>query len=154
MSQSQNIQSRETQDVAPTPQNTPLDTAVLANRPANIGRPKVEDIGEGEDEEEGDDSNVAAGMNPASLLAQVRRGDSDGCKSGADFRRKNPALLALAQSKLGGLVGKPSGYIASLPAPVRRRIDGLKGIQAEHSKIESEFQMAILDLEKKVRSFI
>lgn len=131
MSQSQNIQSRETQDVAPTPQNTPLDTAVLANRPANIGRPKVEDIGEGEDEEEGDDSNVPAGMNPASLLAQ------------------NPALLALAQSKLGGLVGKPSGYIASLPAPVRRRIDGLKGIQAEHSKIESEFQMAILDLEKK-----
>jgi nucleosome assembly protein 1-like 1 len=33
---------------------------------------------------------------------------------------------------------------------VKRRIDGLKGIQVEHSKIESEFQMAILDLEKKV----
>jgi nucleosome assembly protein 1-like 1 len=59
-------------------------------------------------------------------------------------------LLAFAQQKLGGLVGKPSGYISSLPAPVRRRIDGLKGIQAEHSKIESEFQLAILDLEKKV----
>lgn len=26
----------------------------------------------------------------------------------------------------------------------------MKGIQAEHSKIESEFQLAILDLEKKV----
>jgi nucleosome assembly protein 1-like 1 len=63
---------------------------------------------------------------------------------------QNPALLALAQHKLGGLVGKPSGYISSLPAPVRRRIDGLKGIQAEHSKIESEFQLAILELEKKV----
>lgn len=33
---------------------------------------------------------------------------------------------------------------------MKRRIDGLKGIQVEHSKIESEFQMAILDLEKKV----
>ena len=38
----------------------------------------------------------------------------------------------------------------SSPYPVRRRIDGLKGIQVEHSKIESEFQMAILELEKKV----
>ena len=33
---------------------------------------------------------------------------------------------------------------------MKRRIDGLKGIQVEHSKIESEFQMAILELEKKV----
>lgn len=69
MSQNQNIQARENLDVAPTPQNTPLDTAVLANRPANIGRPKVEDIGEGEDEEEG--AEDFGGMNPASLLAQV-----------------------------------------------------------------------------------
>jgi hypothetical protein len=63
---------------------------------------------------------------------------------------QNPALLALAQGKLAGLVGKPSGYINSLPTSVRRRIDGLKGIQAEHSKVESEFQLAILELEKKV----
>jgi hypothetical protein len=70
MTQNQNIQSRESLDVAPTPQNTPLDTAVLANRPANLGRPQVEDIGEGEDEDEGED---VGGMNPASLLAQVCR---------------------------------------------------------------------------------
>jgi nucleosome assembly protein 1-like 1 len=69
MSQSQNIQARESLDVAPTPQNTPLDTAVLANRPANMGKPKVEDIGEGEDEEEGEQD--VGGMNPASLLANV-----------------------------------------------------------------------------------
>jgi len=66
MSQNQNITSRENLDVAPTPQNTPLDTAVLANRPANLGRPQVEHIGEGEDEDED-----VSGMNPASLLAQV-----------------------------------------------------------------------------------
>ena len=68
MSQNQDIQGRESLDVAPTPQNTPLDTAVLANRPANLGRPQVEDIGEGEDEDEGED---VGGMNPASLLDQV-----------------------------------------------------------------------------------
>jgi nucleosome assembly protein 1-like 1 len=66
MSQNQDIQGRESLDVAPTPQNTPLDTAVLANRPANLGRPQVEDIGE--DEDEGEDVGA---MNPASLLAQV-----------------------------------------------------------------------------------
>lgn len=69
MSQNQDISGRTNTDVAPTPQNTPLDTAVLANRPANIGRPKVEDIGEGDDEEEGGED--VGGMNPASLLAQV-----------------------------------------------------------------------------------
>lgn len=63
---------------------------------------------------------------------------------------QNPALLAFAQSKLDGLVGKPSGYIESLPPAVRRRIDGLKGVQAKHSEIEGEFQLAILELEKKV----
>jgi nucleosome assembly protein 1-like 1 len=72
MSQNQDIQGRESLDVAPTPQNTPLDTAVLANRPANLGRPQVEDIGEGEDEDEGGED--VGGMNPASLLAQVSRG--------------------------------------------------------------------------------
>ncbi|RSH88594.1 hypothetical protein EHS25_002821 [Saitozyma podzolica] len=133
MSSGQNIQARDhSSDPAPTPQNTPLDTAVLANRPANIGRPKVEDVAEGEDEDDDEDGAEDVGaMNPASLLA------------------KNPALLALAQSKLGALVGAPSGYIQSLPAPVRRRLDGLKGVQVEHAKIESEFQMAILELEKK-----
>lgn len=65
---------------------------------------------------------------------------------------QNPALLALAQQKLGSLVGRPSGYIESLPAPVRRRIDGLKGLQVEHSKIESEFQLAILEVEKKFQA--
>lgn len=68
----------------------------------------------------------------------------------ADVRAQNPALLAFAQAKLGDLVGASSGYIESLPAPVRRRIDGLKGVQVEHAKIENEFQLAILDLEKKV----
>ncbi|WVR07412.1 hypothetical protein IAU60_004453 [Kwoniella sp. DSM 27419] len=134
MSQSQNIQGRadSSLDVAPTPQNTPLETGVLQSRPANMGQPTVETLAEGEESEE--DGEDVGGANPASLLAQ------------------NPALLALAQSKLGDLVGQSSGYIESLPPAVRRRIDGLKGVQVEHSKIESEFQMAILELEKKFLS--
>lgn len=71
MSQSQQINRPESLDVAPTPQNTPLDTQVLANRPANLGKPQVEDIGEGEE-----DDDDAPGANPASLLAQVGRGVS------------------------------------------------------------------------------
>ena len=53
------------------------------------------------------------------------------------------------QSKLSSLVGKSSGYVESLPAPVRRRVTGLKGIQKDHAKLEAEFQEEVLQLEKK-----
>ena len=55
----------------------------------------------------------------------------------------------MIQGKLGSLVGRSSGYIESLPAPVRRRVAGLKGVQKEHSKLEGEFQEEVLQLEKK-----
>lgn len=61
----------------------------------------------------------------------------------------NPQLVSMIQGKLGNLVGKSSGYVESLPAPVRRRINGLKGVQAEHAKLEASFQEEILALEKK-----
>ena len=61
----------------------------------------------------------------------------------------NPQLLNMIQGKLGGLVGKSSGYVESLPSPVRRRVDGLKGVQVEHAKLEARFQEEILLLEKK-----
>jgi nucleosome assembly protein 1-like 1 len=78
MSQSQQINRSDAQlDVAPTPQNTPLDTQVLANRPANQGRPQVEDIGEGEEDD--DDQDEPEGANPASLLAKVSLGRSFFC---------------------------------------------------------------------------
>lgn len=53
------------------------------------------------------------------------------------------------QSKLSGLVGRSSGYVESLPAPVRKRVAGLKGIQKQHSELEAEFQKEVLELEKK-----
>lgn len=61
----------------------------------------------------------------------------------------NPALISMIQGKLGTLVGKSSGYIESLPRAVRDRISGLKGIQAEHTKLEVQFQEELLELEKK-----
>ena len=55
----------------------------------------------------------------------------------------------MIQGKLGTLVGRSSGYIEALPAPVRRRVAGLKGIQKEHAKLEAKFQEEVLELEKK-----
>ena len=55
----------------------------------------------------------------------------------------------MMQNKLSSLVGKSSGYVESLPAPVRRRVTGLKGIQKDHAKLEAEFQEEVLQLEKK-----
>jgi nucleosome assembly protein 1-like 1 len=55
----------------------------------------------------------------------------------------------MIEGKLGTLVGRSSGYVESLPAPVRRRVTGLKGIQKEHAKLEAEFQEEVLNLEKK-----
>lgn len=70
-------------------------------------------------------------------------------RAAAGLFAANPALVSMMQAKLGTLVGQSSGYIESLPASVRRRVAGLKGIQKEHSKLEAEFQEEVLQLEKK-----
>jgi len=62
---------------------------------------------------------------------------------------KDPAVLAALQGKLGSMVGQPSGYIKSLPAPVRKRIKGLKRIQLEATKIEAKFYEEVHRLECK-----
>lgn len=62
---------------------------------------------------------------------------------------QNTALSGLIQDKLQSLVGRSSGYIESLPPHIKRRIEGLKGLQVDHTKIEAEFQKEILELEKK-----
>jgi nucleosome assembly protein 1-like 1 len=67
----------------------------------------------------------------------------------ASLFAQNPRLVSMMQNKLSGLVGQSSGYVESLPAPIRRRVDGLKGVQKEHSKLEAQFQEEVLELEKK-----
>lgn len=66
---------------------------------------------------------------------------------------KSPELLAALQSKLGSIVGTPSGYIASLPKPVKRRIKALKKLQLEATKIEAAFFQEINALECKYAKF-
>merc|ERR1711939_797651 len=56
----------------------------------------------------------------------------------ASIFAQNPKLVQMIQGKLGSLVGRSSGYVESLPAPVRRRVAGLKGVQKEHSKLEAD----------------
>ena len=63
--------------------------------------------------------------------------------------QQNPRLLEAIQGKLSGLIGRSSGYVESLPAPVLARVNGLKGVQKQHSKLEAEFQEEVLQLEKK-----
>jgi nucleosome assembly protein 1-like 1 len=61
----------------------------------------------------------------------------------------NPALLNAIQGRLGSLVGRPSGYIESLPPEVKRRIKALKNIQSEQLKYEKQYRAELAELEKK-----
>merc|ERR1719433_175025 len=47
------------------------------------------------------------------------------------------------------MVGMNSGYIQSLPAPVKRRLKALKKIQLETTKIEAKFYEEVHKLECK-----
>lgn len=67
----------------------------------------------------------------------------------ASIFAKDPRLVSLIQGRLGSLIGRSSGYVETLPAEVKARVSGLKGIQKEHSKLEAEFQEEVLQLEKK-----
>ncbi|XP_064600319.1 nucleosome assembly protein 1-like 1 isoform X3 [Liolophura sinensis] len=89
---------------------------------------EVEDVDEGS-EEVGEDGRTAAGDNITNQYLQ------------------NPQVLAAIQSKLGSMVGAPSGYIASLPKVVKRRIKALKKLQFEATKIEADFYVQVHKLE-------
>jgi len=62
---------------------------------------------------------------------------------------KNPAVMAALQGKLGSMAGSPSGYIQSLPAPVKKRLKALKKLQLESTKIEAKFYEEVHQLECK-----
>merc|ERR1712142_259838 len=62
---------------------------------------------------------------------------------------QDPAVMAALQGKLGSMVGQASGYIQSLPAPVKKRLKALKKIQFEATKIEAQFYEEVHQLECK-----
>jgi nucleosome assembly protein 1-like 1 len=126
--------------VTSTPQNTPANAAPISS---HAQKPGVGTI------KEGTSQYPACPSNPARNGVANTRCAEDLERQAAGLFASNPALVAMMQNKLGSLVGRSSGYIESLPASVRRRVAGLKGVQKEHSKLEAEFQEEVLQLEKK-----
>merc|ERR1712165_428894 len=61
----------------------------------------------------------------------------------------NPAVMAALQGKLDSMAGTLSGYIDSLPAPVKKRLKALKKIQLETTKLEAKFYEEVHQLECK-----
>jgi len=94
---------------------------------------KAASAGEHEDESNEEEEGGEAGTRPGRTTSLMQ----------------NPAVLAAMQNGLGKLVGQSSGYVASLPAPVRRRIKALKKLQMESTNIEAKFYEEIHALECK-----
>jgi hypothetical protein len=59
--------------------------------------------------------------------------------------------LLVYSGRLAGLVGRSSGYVENLPTYVKRRVEGLKGVQAKYTELEAQMKREMLELEKKVR---
>jgi len=83
------------------------------------------------------------------MSSDEEEGANDAAKAGAAALLKDPAILAALHGKLGSMVGQSSGYIQSLPPPVKRRIKSLKKIQLEATKIEAKFYEEVHELECK-----
>lgn len=63
----------------------------------------------------------------------------------------NSSLLAgLVQGRLSSLIGKSSGYIESLPVPVKRSVAALQGLQAKQQALLKDFKLEVFELERKV----
>lgn len=124
-----------------TPQNTPATNAPISSR---AQQPGVASIKEGKCVP--DDRIISTALSNAAISACT---DDMERAAAASLLAQNPKLVQMIQGRLGSLIGQSSGYIESLPAPVRRRVSGLRAIQKDHAKLEAEFQEEVLQLEKK-----
>ncbi|CAE6436181.1 unnamed protein product [Rhizoctonia solani] len=106
---------------APTPVNTPLNTAPISQ---GLSRPTVPDTID-EDTDMNDDVEEGA----ADPTAQ--------------------AIYNLVSGRLAGLVGRSSGYVESLPPSIKRRVEGLKGVQDKQTELEAQLKREMFELEKK-----
>ncbi|KAF8607282.1 NAP-domain-containing protein [Ceratobasidium sp. AG-I] len=106
---------------APTPVNTPLNNAPISQ---GLSRPTIPDT-----------------------IDESMSGDEDVEESAADPTAQ--AIFNLVHGRLADLVGRSSGYVESLPAKVKRRVEALKGVQADYTKLENQMKREMLELEKK-----
>ncbi|KZT50627.1 NAP-domain-containing protein [Calocera cornea HHB12733] len=111
---------------APTPQNTPLTGSGMPSH-ALLSQPNVPTVEENDEEDDDEDDDGKAILDP----------------------RLAPQLMQMVQGRLATLVGQSSGYIENLPYKVRRRVEGLKGIQVEHTELQAKYHQEMLELEKK-----
>ncbi|KAF8752019.1 nucleosome assembly protein (NAP) family [Rhizoctonia solani] len=106
---------------APTPVNTPLNNAPISQ---GLSRPTVpETIDE-----------------DADMADDVEEGAADPTAQ---------AIYNLVSGRLAGLVGRSSGYVESLPPSVKRRVEGLKGVQDKQTELEAKLKREMFELEKK-----
>lgn len=63
----------------------------------------------------------------------------------------NPEILRALQAGLQRMVGASSGYLESLPAPVRTRISYLNELQDEYDDMEKKFNEEVRALEEKYK---
>merc|ERR1719150_41979 len=83
-------------------------------------------------------------------MTSDEEGDAAGDgKSAAASLLQDPKVMAALQGKLSTMLGTNSGYIQSLPAPVKKRLKALKKIQFESTKIEAQFYEEVHLLECK-----
>jgi len=83
-------------------------------------------------------------------MTSDEEGDAAGDgKSAAASLLQDPNVMAALQGKLSTMLGTNSGYIQSLPAPVKKRLKALKKIQFESTKIEAQFYEEVHLLECK-----
>ncbi|CAE6464348.1 unnamed protein product [Rhizoctonia solani] len=108
--------------IAPTPVNTPLNNAPISQ---GLSRPMV----------------------PDTIDEDIAGDDEDIEESAADPTAQ--AIYNLVSGRLAGLVGQSSGYVESLPPSIRRRVEGLKGVQDKQSELEAQLKREMFELERK-----
>ena len=109
---------------APTPQNTPLNTAPIAQ---GLSKPTVPVIAEDDEQEQENGEDMVSDSPEAQAL-----------------------LLGMVQKRLAGLNGQSSGYIESLPLAQKISLEGIKGLQVQQDELQAKLKREITQLEKKV----
>jgi nucleosome assembly protein 1-like 1 len=88
---------------------------------------------------------ITLGLSRPTVPDIAEDGEDDGGELGT------AALQGLVQGRLRTLLGRSSGYVEGLPAPVRRAVSGLKGVQAQYNDLQAQYKRECWELEKKVR---
>lgn len=63
------------------------------------------------------------------------------------------SMVKAMEKALGNLVGTSSGFLESLPGPVKARISYLEELQDEYNRLEEELEEQMKELELKYKPF-